>query len=36
MAPRILSLPMFPQITQEQQDYVVERLAAAVAGGAAA
>jgi dTDP-4-amino-4,6-dideoxygalactose transaminase len=36
LAPRILSLPMFPQITQEQQEYVVERLAAAVAGGASA
>jgi len=36
LAPRILSLPMFPQITPEQQEYVVERLAAAVAGGAAA
>ena len=33
LAPRILSLPMFPQITPEQQEYVVERLAAAVAGG---
>ena len=31
MAPRILSLPMFPQITADQQEYVVERLAAAVA-----
>ncbi len=36
LAPRILSLPMFPQITAPQQEYVVERLAAAVAGGAAA
>ena len=26
LAPRILSLPMFPQITAEQQEYVVERL----------
>ena len=31
MAARILSLPMFPQLTAEQQDYVVERLFAAVA-----
>jgi dTDP-4-amino-4,6-dideoxygalactose transaminase len=36
MAGRILSLPMFPQITVEQQEYVVERLAAAVVEGAAA
>ena len=36
LTPRILSLPMFPQITVEQQEYVVERLAAAAAGGAAA
>jgi dTDP-4-amino-4,6-dideoxygalactose transaminase len=36
LAPRILSLPMYPQITPEQQVYVVERLAAAVAGSAAA
>ena len=35
-AREILSLPMFPQITQVQQEYVVERLAAAVGGGAAA
>jgi dTDP-4-amino-4,6-dideoxygalactose transaminase len=34
MAPRILSLPMFPGITLQQQEYVVERLAAAPAGGA--
>ncbi len=26
MAPRLLSLPMFPQISDEQVDYVVERL----------
>ena len=31
LAPRILSLPMFPGLTDEQIDYVVERLAAAVA-----
>ena len=31
MAPRLLSLPMFPQISDSQIDYVVERLAAAVA-----
>ena len=31
MAPRLLSLPMFPEITDEQIDHVVERLAAAVA-----
>jgi dTDP-4-amino-4,6-dideoxygalactose transaminase len=36
LAPRILSLPMFPQITGEQQEYVVERLAEAVDGVAAA
>jgi dTDP-4-amino-4,6-dideoxygalactose transaminase len=26
LAPRILSLPMYPQITAEQQEYVVEQL----------
>jgi len=31
LAERILSLPMFPHITPDQQEYVVERLAAAVA-----
>ena len=31
LAPRILSLPMFPGLTDEQIDFVVERLAAAVA-----
>ena len=31
LAPRILSLPMFPGLTDEQIDLVVERLAAAVA-----
>jgi dTDP-4-amino-4,6-dideoxygalactose transaminase len=31
LAPRILSLPMYPGITPPQQEYVVERLAAAVA-----
>ena len=31
MAARILSLPMYPQITAEQQDYVVDRLIPAVA-----
>lgn len=31
LAPRILSLPMFPGLTNEQIDFVVERLAAAVA-----
>ena len=31
LAPRILSLPMFPGLTDEQIDYVVERLAAGVA-----
>jgi dTDP-4-amino-4,6-dideoxygalactose transaminase len=31
MAPRLLSLPMFPQISTQQIDYVVERLVAAVA-----
>ena len=36
LAARILSLPMFPQITQEQQEYVFARLAAAVAEGGAA
>lgn len=36
MAARILSLPMFPQITAEQQDYVVEQLLAAVAEVSAA
>ena len=30
MAPRLLSLPMFPQLTAGQQEYVVERLLAAV------
>jgi dTDP-4-amino-4,6-dideoxygalactose transaminase len=30
MAPRLLSLPMFPQITDDQIDYVVERLEAAL------
>jgi dTDP-4-amino-4,6-dideoxygalactose transaminase len=30
MAPRLLSLPMFPQITDEQIDYVVARLESAV------
>jgi len=30
LGPRILSLPMFPEITDEQIDYVVDRLAAAV------
>ena len=34
MAPRILSLPMYPQITCEQQEYVIATLAAAVAHGA--
>jgi dTDP-4-amino-4,6-dideoxygalactose transaminase len=36
MAPRLLSLPMFPELTAGQQDYVVEKLAEATAGGAAA
>jgi len=36
MAARILSLPMFPEITLQQQECVVEQLAAAIAGGAAA
>jgi len=36
MAARILSLPMFPGITPQQQEYVAEQLAAAIAGGAAA
>jgi dTDP-4-amino-4,6-dideoxygalactose transaminase len=36
MAGRILSLPMYPQITAEQQDHVVERLVAAVAAVGAA
>jgi|GEM_PF-145014 len=31
LAPRILSLPMFPEITDEQIEYVVARLAEAVA-----
>ena len=31
MATCILSLPMFPEITAEQQEYVAERLAAALA-----
>ncbi len=35
LASRIVSLPMFPEITPEQQGYVVERLSAAVAAGAA-
>jgi dTDP-4-amino-4,6-dideoxygalactose transaminase len=30
MAPRLLSLPLFPQISDEQIDYVVQQLAAAV------
>ena len=30
MAPRLLSLPMFPQITDEQIDYVVARLDSAM------
>ena len=33
LAGRLLSLPMFPEIEPEQQEYVVERLQAAVAGG---
>ncbi len=33
MAGRILSLPMFPQITAAQQDYVVECLSSAMGGG---
>jgi dTDP-4-amino-4,6-dideoxygalactose transaminase len=36
MAPRLLSLPMFPGITPQQQEYVVERLAAATAEDAGA
>ncbi|MBE3033487.1 MAG: DegT/DnrJ/EryC1/StrS family aminotransferase [Actinobacteria bacterium] len=36
MAARILSLPMFPELTPQQQEYVVEQFAAATAGGAAA
>ena len=35
MATRILSLPMFPEITPEQQEHVVEQLEAATAGGTA-
>jgi dTDP-4-amino-4,6-dideoxygalactose transaminase len=31
MAPRLLSLPMFPELTDAQVDFVVERLAAACA-----
>jgi len=31
MAPRLLSLPMYPEISDEQIDYVVDRLRAAVA-----
>jgi len=31
MAPRLLSLPMHPNLSNEQTDYVVERLSAAVA-----
>lgn len=31
LAPRILSLPMYPQIAVEQQEYVAERLAEALA-----
>jgi dTDP-4-amino-4,6-dideoxygalactose transaminase len=34
-APHLLSLPMYPQITAEQQEYVIDRLAAAAAGSAA-
>ena len=34
-APHLLSLPMYPQITAEQQEYVIDRLAAATAGNAA-
>ncbi|NLE22146.1 MAG: erythromycin biosynthesis sensory transduction protein eryC1, partial [Actinobacteria bacterium] len=30
LAPRILSLPMFPQLTPQQQDYVIEQLVSAV------
>jgi len=33
LAERVLSLPMFPEITDTQVEYVVERLAAAVAPG---
>jgi dTDP-4-amino-4,6-dideoxygalactose transaminase len=33
MAPRLLSLPMFPEITPGQQEYVVDRLRAAMAAG---
>jgi dTDP-4-amino-4,6-dideoxygalactose transaminase len=36
LAPSILSLPMFPQLTTAQQDYVVECLLAAVEGVSAA
>ena len=36
MAPRLLSLPMYPELTAGQQDYVVEKLAGATAGGSAA
>jgi dTDP-4-amino-4,6-dideoxygalactose transaminase len=36
LASSILSLPMFPQITPQQQDYVVDRLVAAVAEAGAA
>jgi len=36
MAARILSLPMFPELTPQQQEYVVEQFAAATAGGAVA
>jgi dTDP-4-amino-4,6-dideoxygalactose transaminase len=36
MAPRLLSLPMFPEITAQQQDYVAEQLTAAIAEGAVA
>ena len=30
MAPRLLSLPMYPQLTAVQQEYVAERLLAAL------
>jgi len=33
LAPRILSLPMFPELADAQIEYVVDRLAAAVGGG---
>jgi dTDP-4-amino-4,6-dideoxygalactose transaminase len=32
MAPRLLSLPLFPELTAGQQEYVVENLVAATAG----